>query len=157
MVHEVEMANDGIEGLVEGEFGSIAFEEAGIAEATELGSGERRLGIAEEEELKRRRRRAGEKMKRAKMVGGVYPGRAGSYAAVPYVCRDWMERSACENACRILMPDGWKQDWRERPFLGMRLRQMMDAWQRNTDLMLRVLYPLGYLATVMFKRTKRTA
>jgi hypothetical protein len=38
MVHEVEMANDGIEGLVEGEFGSIAFEEAGIAEATELGT-----------------------------------------------------------------------------------------------------------------------
>jgi hypothetical protein len=37
--HEDKPANDGIERLVESDFGGIAFEEAGIAETTELGAG----------------------------------------------------------------------------------------------------------------------
>jgi hypothetical protein len=39
IVHEDEAADHGIEGLVEGHFGGIAFEEAGIAKPTELGAG----------------------------------------------------------------------------------------------------------------------
>jgi hypothetical protein len=229
MVHEVEMANDGIEGLVEGEFGSIAFEEAGIAEAAELGTrkgplegrseavraddfaaganeiGDQEgditgsaadiedshagnnssllkelaserfeglrwtteakgflLGVAESrggalgcgrvhgslrtriwsglagkadcnrkwgEEVRssgggraqKTKAKGGEKMKRAKMVYWVACIRGALALTLLYsmfAVIGWKDLPA-RNTCRILMPDGWKQDWRERPFLEM--------------------------------------
>jgi hypothetical protein len=65
--------------------------------------------------------KGGEKMKRAKMVYWVACIRGALALTLLYsmfAVIGWKDLPA-RNTCRILMPDGWKQDWRERPFLEM--------------------------------------
>jgi hypothetical protein len=53
--------------------------------------------------------------------------------------------------------DWWEQGWRDRPFFGNSKRSseiaadVIPRWRRNTELILRVLYALGYAARARFE------